>query len=107
MAYGYRNPDAIKRANERRKETITRKKHNEEAKAKKEIEDYKRSELFQEAFAPYKAVYEDAIKEAKAELGKAQIVFNTARERYNTSVEPHEKNLRRIQAKIRKKVGYE
>ena len=107
MAFGYRDPKSIERANERRKETIARKKHYKEIKEKKEIADYERSELFREAFAPYEKVYEETIKEAKAELEKAQTLFNEAYIKYNTFVEPHEKNLWRIRAEIRKKVGYE
>ena len=107
MAFGYRDPKSIERANERRKETIARKKRYEEIKAKERIANHERSELFRKDFAPYKAIYEDRIKEARAELEEAQTLFNEAQRKYNAFIEPHEKNLWRIQAEIRKKVGYE
>ena len=107
MAFGYRDPKSIKRANERRKATIARKKRYEEIKAKKKIEDYERSELFRKEFAPYNAAYEDKIKEAHAELEEAQALFNEAQRKYNAFIEPHERNLQRIRAEIQKKVEYE
>ena len=107
MAFGYRDPKSISRANERRKATIARKKHYKEIKAKERIANYERSELFRKEFAPYNAAYEDTIKEAHAELEEAQALFNEAKRKYNAFIEPHEKNLWRIEAEIRKKVGYE
>ena len=106
MAFGYRDPKSIERANERRKATIARKKHYKEIKAKKEIANYERSELFRKEFAPYEAVYENTIKEAKAELGKAETLFNEARRKFYIFIAPHEARLRRAEDEIRKKVGY-